>query len=61
MDRCVMKKSLIGWHAFSFHCKFVFRDNEQAKYICLNDTSPSFEKECHVDVCEMFKNATEEQ
>ena len=56
-----MKKSLIGWHAFSFHCKFVIRDNEQKKYICNNDSSSAYEKECHEDVCEMFKNAPVQQ
>ena len=57
-----MKTSLIGWHAFSFHCKFVARNinplnNKDCKYICKGGGADG--KECHENNCLMFAEGKE--
>ena len=52
-----MKIAKIGWHSFSFHCKFCQKSGSH--YYCTNRHSPTDGKECHEDICEMFKGAEE--
>lgn len=52
-----MKIAKIGWHSFSFHCKFCQKSGSH--YYCCNRNSETDGKECHVDICPMFKNAEE--
>jgi hypothetical protein len=55
-----MKISKIGWHSFSFHCRFTKRSESGVnRYVCSNEHSSADGKECHVDNCVIFKNAEE--
>ena len=53
-----MEKSLIGWHSFSFHCKFVSSSKQNGCYRCLNEHSNAHGKECHANNCMMFNGSS---
>jgi len=59
MKEGYMKVAKIGWHSFSFHCKFPGRSGSH--YYCCNRNSDADGKECCVDNCPMFKNLEEKE